>query len=67
MTCEEAGLEVYVAGRRRRTLGRRVIRIAAISSIDASDTYVCPVGKRLTYCTATEETDKVLRHYWTDA
>jgi len=54
-------------GRRRRTLGRRVIRIAAISSIDASDTYVCPVGKRLTYCTATEETDKVLRHYWTDA
>jgi hypothetical protein len=47
--------------RRRRTLGRRVVRIAAISSIDTSDTYVCPVGKRLTHRTATEETDKVLR------
>ena len=41
--------------------------MAALSSFDTSDTYVCPVGKRLTYRTATEETDKVLRHYWTDA
>jgi len=27
------------------------------------DTYVCPVGKRLTYCMATEEARKVLRRH----
>src|SRR5262245_48970938 len=49
-------------GRPRRTLGRRVVRIAATSSIDTkSDTYVCPVGNDLTYRMATEEAGKVLR------
>src|SRR5262245_41905887 len=54
-------------GRRRRTLGRRVVRIAATSSIDTKDTYVCPVGKRLTYRMATEAAGKVFRRCWTDA
>src|SRR5262245_65767454 len=48
-------------GRRRRTLGRRVVRIAATSSIDTKDTYVCRVGRRLPYRMETEEAGTVFR------
>ena len=68
VTCEEAGVEVYVPRpltSNARAAGRYDRRDFVYDT--KSDTYVCPARERLTYRMTTEEAGKVLRRYWTDA